>query len=80
MLLFRRARVPIFKPFLQLSLLANLQRSEFGPGLRQLSSKVRVDAQNRGGFDAIGKQVAENLLVHGGPGAHSGSERMLVLG
>ena len=54
-LLIPRLRIPIVQPFLQLALLANLQRGESGAGLFQLLAELRLGIQDFGGLDAVGE-------------------------
>ena len=55
--------VPVFGPLLQLAVLANLLRAEFGDHLLQGFSKRFVAAQNRGGFNAVSEQIQHKLLI-----------------
>ena len=69
MVLFGCARIPVLQPFLQLACAADLVGGEPGAGGGELGAETGVDAEDLGGLDAVGEQVAEDLLVHRRAGA-----------
>src|ERR1041385_4009139 len=71
--------VPIFKPFLQLSCFSDLVRGQPGPRYLKLPTELGVTAKYFGCADAIGKEIAQDLFVHRGPGANGGAKSMLML-
>src|SRR6516165_2055753 len=72
--------IPIFRPFLQLSGFANLVWCKPCPYGGQLLSKRVVNLKHLRGSDCVGKEVAQDLHIHCGPGAYCGSKWMLIFG
>jgi len=56
--------VLVFEPFLELFVLSDLIGRDTAAQLGQLSAKVWVHAERFGGFDAVGEQITDNLMVH----------------